>query len=73
VKLKAYEQIRIVFNRRHDRYGIYRFFLPKPGNHCDHNGTRSRQTDSDAIAVAAPQNNRRHYTQKCAENRRLGN
>jgi hypothetical protein len=43
-----------VFNRRHRRHGVYRFFLSAAGNNCDyHHSTGSYQSDADAIANAA--------------------
>jgi hypothetical protein len=54
LKLSTYEQIRIVFNRRHHRDGVSRFFLPTAGHEGDHdNCTSSGQTDADAIANAS--------------------
>jgi hypothetical protein len=63
---KTYEQIHNLLVVRCDRHDVYSF-LPKPGNHCDHNGTRSRQTDTDAVENAALQNNRGRGTKKSAE------
>jgi len=43
-----------VFNRRHHRYGVHRFFLSAARNNCHyHNSTSSCQSDADAIANAA--------------------
>jgi hypothetical protein len=40
-----------VFNRRHHRDGLYRFFLPTAGHEGDDdNCTSSGQADADAIA-----------------------
>ena len=52
LKLTTYEQIRIVFNQRPDRHGIHRFLHTTAGNDCDHDRTRSGQTDTDPAAEA---------------------
>jgi hypothetical protein len=40
-----------VFNQRHHRHGIYRL-LPTARYDCDHDGTGSSPTDTDAAAEA---------------------
>jgi hypothetical protein len=50
LKLSTYEQIRIVFNRRHHRDGVPGFFLPTAGHEGDDDNCTSSQTDADAIA-----------------------
>jgi hypothetical protein len=48
---KTYEQIHIVFSRRHTRHGA-RLFLPTAGNNCNHDGTGSGKSHAYPIAEA---------------------
>jgi hypothetical protein len=63
----TYEQIRIVFTRRHHRHGVYRFFLPAARNNCDNYSTGSDPSVADAVQNAALQNNPWRGTKKSAE------
>jgi hypothetical protein len=58
VKLRTYEQIFTVFNRRHHWHGVYRFVHRAARNNCDYDRTGSSQTDTDAVEDATLQNNR---------------
>ena len=40
LKLTTYEQIRIVFNRRHHWHGVYRVVLSAAGDDHDDDGSR---------------------------------
>jgi hypothetical protein len=62
---KTYEEIPIVFNQRHHRHGVYRFFLPTAGDEGDHDYSSSGSTVTHSIAQQASQDDCWLGTQAC--------
>jgi hypothetical protein len=54
-----------VFNQRHHRHGVYRFFLPTAGDEGDHDYSSSGSTVTHSIAQQASQDDWWLGTQAC--------